>query len=199
MRAICKVCLLVIISVFLLSCAGGPPVISMEQVRGNNVVLPKGLKIETALDTVLSSARSRVGEKCSIHTTEPVMLGNKVLIPRGARIIGRVTKIKPPTAGLLKAKINLEFDRIEIRGRGYKFPAKTSMDMGDMAMKGGKAGGEYAAKETLKYFIPVMGTVFLAQDIKKGYDYVQEEKEITLGRGTPFIISLKKPVTIPLR
>ncbi len=203
MKPLYRFSALLLIPAMLVSCATGPPELSTDSVRiydtarGKFVELPKGLKIDAALNEELSSTASREGQRFSIHTTEPVLVGDKVVIPNGTRIDGTIKKIKPPKMKILKAKIIMEFDKMYVHGRAYDIKGETHKSKADLAEKGGKAGGEYAAKETAKYFIPILGWVFLAMSAKKGYDYYQAEKEITLPKGTPLIVKLGTPVSVP--
>ena len=205
MRQLYRLSALLLTPIVFVSCATGPPVLNPDTVsisdtpRGKYINVPKGLKIETALEDELSSARSRVGQQFSVHTTEPVLLGSRVLIPEGTRINGTIKEIKPPKGKFLKAKVTLDFNSIDIGGTSYEMSGKTTFSKRALAEKGGKAGGEYAAKEGAKYLIPVLGWVFLAMDVKKGYDYYQSDKEITMPRGTPLLVQLKKTLSLPYR
>lgn len=209
MRRICIAAAVIILPVFIVSCAsimpGTAPNLDRDDVRiiqtgqGKLLELPKGLRIDSVLETTLSSTRSRAGDKLVVRTTEPVLLDGKPIIPTGTLIYGKVAKITPPKYKLIKAKIDIAFDSIVLGGRTYPFTGETSLDKSAMAMKGAKEGGKYAAKEAAKRMVPGLGYVFLAMDAKKGYDYVTSDKEVVLERGTPFVIKLKERATIPFR
>jgi len=100
---------------------------------------------------------------------------------------------------LLKALVALRFDQISLHGREYRFPAKAGIDYDALMEKGAKSGGEFAAKETIKYFIPGMGTLFFLMDCKKAIDYVQSDKDVTLAPGTKVIVESTGKATLPLR
>jgi len=61
-----------------------------------NLSLPEGTALKMRLDNTLSTASSKIGDPFSARTTEAVMLDGKVLIPVGAVVEGRVTKISEP-------------------------------------------------------------------------------------------------------
>jgi hypothetical protein len=58
--------------------------------------------------------------------------------------------------------------------------------------------GTMAAKEVAKRAIPVLGTVFLIQDVAKGIQFVTEDKEITIPPGTRMKLQLDKEARIPV-
>jgi hypothetical protein len=100
---------------------------------------------------------------------------------------------------MLKAKAVLKFKRIVFREKEYRFPAKATVDYNALAGEGAGAAGEFAAKETIKYFIPVMGTVFFLMDCKKAIVYVQSDKELTLPPGTMMIVESTGMAMVPVR
>ncbi len=57
--------------------------------------------------------------------------------------------------------------------------------------------GTMAAKEVAKSFIPVLGTVYLIQNVAKGVEFVTEEKEITIPAGTTLKLHFDAEARIP--
>jgi hypothetical protein len=191
----------VLLPIMLISCATGPTVLDTQKVvemRGSQKVveLPKGLKLKAALDKQLSSEQSRVGEQFTIHTVEPIYLGETILIPEGTRLYGEIKEIKPQTK-FTKAKLILAFTKMDLRGRSYTIDGTMHKSMSDLAKKGGKEGGKTAAKEAAAAAIPILGPIFAVMKAKKAYDYVQSDKNIMLPVGTGVTIKLVQPVDIP--
>jgi hypothetical protein len=159
----------------------------------------KRSSIHSILETPLSSAASRPGERFSVRTTEPVTLEGRALIPTGTRISGVVTSVTPPKAGLVKASIHLAFTGIEIGGTDYPFHTKASLDRSELIEKGAEFGGEEAAKGAIGMAVPPLEAVFLADDALKAARYYDENKNVTLPRGTKINVRVTAPVYIPLR
>jgi len=168
-KRISRIVALILIPLFLTSCASGPlggAKINIVAAREGRVAeLPKGMQITTVLDDTLSSVRSRVGQKFSVSAAEGIFSGDTAVIPAGTKIYGSITKIKPPSMGLMKAKVEIRFESIRLNGRSYRFPGKTGLDINAYAKKGATQLGEAGAKKAIKYFIPVMGQIFMVMDI----------------------------------
>jgi hypothetical protein len=62
----------------------------------NNISLPAGTAVKVKLETALTTFSSKSGDPFSGRVTEAVMLDNKAVIPVGATVQGRVTKVSEP-------------------------------------------------------------------------------------------------------
>ena len=65
-------------------------------VAQTNMSLPAGTALKVKLENTLSTFSSKEGDPFSGRLTEAVMLGGKTVIPLGATVQGRVTKINEP-------------------------------------------------------------------------------------------------------
>ncbi len=65
-------------------------------VAQTNMSLPAGTALKVKLENTLSTFSSKEGDPFSGRVTEAVMLGGKTVIPLGATVQGRVTKINEP-------------------------------------------------------------------------------------------------------
>jgi len=65
-------------------------------VAQTNMSLPAGTALKVKLENTLSTFSSKEGDTFSGRVTEAVMLGGKTVIPLGATVQGRVTKINEP-------------------------------------------------------------------------------------------------------
>lgn len=77
----------VILSVMLLTVAAGAQ---------TNMALPAGTSIKVKLENTLSTFTSKEGDAFSGRVADAVMLDGKTVIPVGATVQGRVTKINEP-------------------------------------------------------------------------------------------------------
>jgi hypothetical protein len=65
-------------------------------VAQTNLSLPAGTAMKVKLEKTLSTSSSQSGDPFSGRVTEPVVLDGKTLIPIGATVQGRVTKVDEP-------------------------------------------------------------------------------------------------------
>ena len=170
-----------------------------ESQEGQEMValVPKGYQIEIELDDTLDSRSAHVGQSVHARLTQPITAGGRVVVPEGTRVTGKVTEVKSPKAGLLKAGIKFKLDEIHARHHKVPIEATAHLDVNDLAMKGGKMAGTMVAKEVAKSFIPVLGTVYLVQNIASGIQFVTEEKEITIPAGTRMKLCFDSDARIP--
>jgi hypothetical protein len=58
--------------------------------------VPAGTALMVKLDTTLATFSNKAGDPFQARVTQPVMLNGKILIPAGAMIEGRVTRVSEP-------------------------------------------------------------------------------------------------------
>jgi hypothetical protein len=61
-----------------------------------NTTVPEGTPLKVKLGTTISTFSSKVGDPFQAKVTEPVVLDGKTVIPVGATVEGRVTKVNEP-------------------------------------------------------------------------------------------------------
>jgi len=71
-------------------------VLSGAALGQDNVSLPAGTMLNVRLDKTLATLTSREGDPFSARVTQAVMLGGKSVVPVGATIEGRVSRISQP-------------------------------------------------------------------------------------------------------
>jgi hypothetical protein len=62
----------------------------------NGISIPAGTALKVKLDSTLSTFSSKAGDPFSGRVREAVLLGGKTVIPVGATVQGRVTKVNEP-------------------------------------------------------------------------------------------------------
>ena len=86
--------------------------------------LPAGTTMTARLDQSLGTKSSKVGDKFTATTTQPVVAQNgQTVVPTGATVHGHVTGLHSPTVTGEQAVIRLDFDSIAISGPSYPFKA----------------------------------------------------------------------------
>ena len=74
----------------------GTMLLAAAAMAQNNVSVPAGTALRVKLDTTLSTFSSKVGDPFSGKVVDAVVIGGKTLIPAGATVEGRVTKVSGP-------------------------------------------------------------------------------------------------------
>lgn len=62
----------------------------------NNAPVPAGTALMVRLDTTLATFSNRVGDPFRCSITQPIVIDGKTVIPAGASVEGRVTKVTEP-------------------------------------------------------------------------------------------------------
>jgi len=106
----CMKKVLTLLSMFLLSGA----------MLGQNVSLPAGTALKVKLQNNLATYSSKAGDPFSGRITEAVMLGGKTVIPIGATVEGRVTRVDEPRRYTGKPTIGI-FPEALIMPNGERF------------------------------------------------------------------------------
>jgi hypothetical protein len=117
-------------------------------VSANVVVVPEGTELAAELRTALSSASNRPGDLVVALVTEDVRLGQRVVVPHGSELRGRVTAAIGSGKVKGRARLAFEFDRLVVDGRETEVEARgADITAGDTRKRdaavvgGGAAGG----------------------------------------------------------
>jgi hypothetical protein len=95
---------------------GAPPPETAEHAAAaprQTVDLPPGLAVPLTLDTPIDSARSAVGDLLHATSTADAKIKNKVIVPAGARLTGRIRGLDRYTDPESFFEVGLEFTQIE--------------------------------------------------------------------------------------
>ena len=83
------------------------------------VVLEEGTVLKVQLETTVSTATAKAGDVLTGKLLEALRQGERVLVPEGAEIRGRVvTAVRSPKAKG-RARLVVDFDRLTVNGRNY--------------------------------------------------------------------------------
>jgi hypothetical protein len=69
---------------------------AMAWAQNNGPTIPEGTPLKVKLETTISTFSSKVGDPFTGKIADPVVLDGKTLIPAGATVEGRVTKLSEP-------------------------------------------------------------------------------------------------------
>jgi hypothetical protein len=76
------------------------------------LVLPAGSILHVRLSTTLTSKTSKTGDKFTGMVTQPVVAGDKTLVPEGSMVEGHVTMVKPSGRIAGRASMRIVLDKI---------------------------------------------------------------------------------------
>jgi hypothetical protein len=89
-----------------------------------NLALPTGTAVKARLQTTLTSFSSKRGDAFTARVSEPVMIKGAIVIPEGATIQGRVTKVSEPRRITGKPTIGIVPETVVLpSGERYAFDA----------------------------------------------------------------------------
>jgi hypothetical protein len=77
------------------------------------VTIPEGTRVRVRLDESISSATAEKGQTVVFSTTDPVMVGNEVVIPEGAMVTGTITEAQPKRHMGRAGKLDFSIDRVK--------------------------------------------------------------------------------------
>jgi hypothetical protein len=89
--------------------------------RSPAIALPAGVKIQVALIRPIFSRTASLGESLYAQTTFPVTLEDKIAVPPGTFVEGRLVKLTRPTRRSNRGELQILFTRI-IFANGYVVP-----------------------------------------------------------------------------
>jgi hypothetical protein len=87
------------------------------------IELPKGLTIDLRLDAPIVFAKSAVGDPFTGSVTADAKLKGKILVPKGAKVYGRITRLQTSIGVTSIIYLGVEFVRVEFPGGEADLPA----------------------------------------------------------------------------
>lgn len=82
------------------------------------LIIPEGTRIYLQLNNNISTKDNSEGDTFKAIVTEPVTVGERIVIPKGAEVTGSIARILRPGRLKGKAAMTLLFQTIDIPGRG---------------------------------------------------------------------------------
>ncbi len=169
------------------------------------VTVPAGTAIQVTLDQSLASDKNRNGDEFEASISSPVVIDGKTVIPKGARVRGRVIEARESGRLAHVAHLRLALRSVEVGGKPYEIQTsavsrtgsnhnKRNLELigggtGLGALIGGVAGGGKGALIGAAAGAGA-GTATAAATGKK---------EIIIPAETPLTFRLAQPVSIPVK
>jgi len=91
----------------------------LSVLRPDPITVPEGATLLLVLETAMSSETSRSGDRVVARLAEDVRVGEKVVVPAGSEVRGRVTAAAP--SGHVKglARLAFDFDTLVLEGKEH--------------------------------------------------------------------------------
>ncbi len=103
--------------------------VCFAQTANNSAMIDVLIESETNLDAqlqgTLDAKKSKVGDEVVLKTTKTIKENGEVIIPKGTKLIGRVSEVRQKTKDSATSKIGLIFDKIE--GKNLSAPINASI------------------------------------------------------------------------
>ena len=96
----------------------------------NPVVVPQDTAIQVSLNSALASDENRPGDRFDATVTQPVMVGNKTIIPQGAEVEGLVVDAKRSGRIMGRARMRLALESVEVSGKKYEIRTNSKTRVG---------------------------------------------------------------------
>ena len=121
---------------------------SMALNRSNPVTLPDGTVIHVTLIQAVASDENRPGDHFEATVSEPVVVANKTIIPRGSPVQGIVVDAHHSGRLMGRSRLQLALETVTVNGKNYKIHTSTHTKVGGKHKKrnveliaGGAGGG----------------------------------------------------------
>src|SRR2546425_6161803 len=181
-----------------------------------NMSLPAGTALKVKLENTLSTFSSKEGDPFSGRVTEAVMLGGKTVIPLGATVQGRVTKINEPRRIAGKPTIGIFPETVVLpNGERYMLNATlvdTSLRAGtDVNEEGQFKGAGYDGKDITEIGMGTGGAMLVGGLIGGGKGmliggavgatatvahWLSKHRSAMLPAGTELVMELSRPMAL---
>jgi hypothetical protein len=122
------------------------PVVIAQTAAGapGREAVASGTRIQAVLQSRLDTRHAKVGDRVTGKTTAAVKQGGKVVVPKGSRLLGRVTEVTPAANSKSRASLGVLFDQA-VTPKGQRIPlhaAITGLTAAGAMAQGGGFGAE---------------------------------------------------------
>ena len=98
--------------------ANQPGLVPGRHANADEIVIPAGTKLPISLTNAISTKSNRQGDPVYAQTTFPVVLNDRIVVPAGTYVQGRIMQIKPAPRFKGRAEVMMHFTTL-IYPSGY--------------------------------------------------------------------------------
>jgi hypothetical protein len=88
-------------------------------------MIEAGTSIEGQLQSAVDVKKSRVGDQVVLKTTKAIKQNGETIVPKGSKLIGKITEVKQKTKDNATSRIGMVFDRLQ--GKDLDMPINASI------------------------------------------------------------------------
>ena len=168
----------------------------LSVLRPAPITVPEGATLPLVLETAMSSATSRSGDRVVARLAEGVKVGEKVVVPAGSEVRGRVTVAVPSGRVKTRARLGFEFDTLVLEGKEHSIgTSPVDISAGDTHNKDAATIGIGAGAGAIVGAIANGGKgagigALIGGAAGTGVVLVNTGKEVALGSGTRVTVKL---------
>jgi len=97
-----------------------------ESSRVQDVWLSAGTKVRVRLIDALDTRRNRAGDSFTASLDQPVVVGDRVILPQGTSFYGHITESRPSGRFKGRAVLAMKLDSLELNGRHHEIRSNSS-------------------------------------------------------------------------
>jgi hypothetical protein len=175
---------------------------SLELNRSHPVTLPGMTAIHVTLDQTVASDDNRQGDHFEATVSEPIVVADKTVIPKGAPVEGLVVDAHHSGRLMGRARLQLALESVTIDGKSYDIDTASRTTIGgkhknrNLALIGGGAGGGALIGAIAAGGRGVLIGGPMGAGVGTAAVLVTGRKDVRLPVETPLTFTLAKPVTI---
>ncbi len=169
------------------------------------VNVPEGTAIHVVLDQTLASNRNHAGDDFEASVSQPVVVAGKTVIPKGARVHGRVVEAEESGRLSHVASLHLALRSVEVGGKSYAIETNAIGRRGSNHNKrnAGFIGGGAAAGALIGGIAGHGKGALIGAAAGAGAGTAAAaatgKKDIAIPAETPLTFKLAQPVTITVK
>ena len=173
--------------------------------RPDPVTVPEETALHVTSDQGLASDQSRAGDHFEGTVTEPVVINEHTVIPRGAHAEGLVLEARPSGRLMGRARLQLALESLEVDGKSYQLRTAASQRVGGNHRKrnwawiaGGGGGGALIGALAAGGKGALIGGP-VGAGAGTAVAFMTGKRDIHLRAETPLTFRLVQPVTIDVK
>ena len=106
--------------------AGNPIAATASTSPSQRVLLPAGTRVRVRLAEAIDTRRNRPGDKFTASLDEPLVVGDRVVVPKGVSVYGHVSQSRPSGRFKGRAVLALKLDALDLNGQTHEILSTTS-------------------------------------------------------------------------
>lgn len=166
------------------------------------LTIPAGTRIRVRLGEPLDTKNSRPGERFVAHLDQPVLAGDRVIVPRGTAFHGHVVEAKSSGRFKGRAYLAVTLDSFQLHGSTYEIStaassrSSTSHKKRNLVLMGGGSGVGAAIGAIAGGGVGALIGAGAGAAAGTTGAFITGKKNVKLPAETPLTFSLQNPVTI---